>query len=472
MLCRIFPINDLPNEILVEIFRFACWHPGGPSNSTNQRLWLTWVCRRWRAVALTDMTIWNDICFRDSWPFTRSLAWLERAGSAPLDLRICEQQAVTQASQHARLDAARMSNLMDRIMTKVAQIRVFIASVDDWDPALIILDRFRKTSTCPTLLERFELYRVGRPLAWIGPGYQPAELRQAMPLCGGTAPSLRHLTLAGIHVDWTGSSLHNLTSLDLRRIALNASPDIACFRIILRSSPELRQLTLYGAGPRWPDEPEHDAEPIVLEKLNVLTLGELHPAYAAFITKHIRGPNTRILTIANMTGHDYGPFVLALVGLFPDVRSLTIRAFDMPDTPHHKTLMAKWMASMPLLGYLRVAVKNTSWLDLLCDDPCRYDPQRRYRAVLGCRLRVLDWQEVDPRNALLFARRRKQLGVPLTKLYINPCTIGRLGAFWRTLQAEGAAFARDGVWPAAFGARMAPEELSLLTETSPLVRGR
>jgi hypothetical protein len=375
MLCRLFPIDSLPNEILTEIFRFASWSANHPCEGINQRLWLTWVCRRWRSAALADMTLWNAVWFRDSWPFTRSLTWLDRAGTAPLDIRLWGRDNLKPGVQTAKaIDAEEANAIMDHLVPRLGQIRMFIAMVDDWAPALGILHRLR-TAGVPRILERFEIHRNGNLFTWIGPDYEPAEHREPMVLCGGTAPALNYLALNGIHVDWLHSPVRNLTTLDLRRIALHACPGVLRFREILRASPQLRKLALCCAGPR-PDEDEAEDcagdQPVILGHLEELVLGEFSPSYGIFIMKHIRAPSTRQLTITNMMGNDYGPLISVFIDKFSEVRSLTIYSFDMPDTPTNRCLMARWIHSMPRVGYLRVAKVKSHWLDLFSATPSLY----------------------------------------------------------------------------------------------------
>src|SRR6202030_2282743 len=81
---RIFRINELPTEILANIFRYVVWSSPKPHVGVKFRLWITWVCRHWRRIAISDFTLWNAIWIRDVPPHEQSLTWFERAGTAPL----------------------------------------------------------------------------------------------------------------------------------------------------------------------------------------------------------------------------------------------------------------------------------------------------------------------------------------------------------------------------------------------------
>jgi len=130
---RTFRLNDLPTEIITNIFRYVVWSSINPSEDINGRLWLTWTCRHWRAVALEDSTLWSGIWFRDLPPFERSFTWINRAGVTPLDIRINDQEG-------HQFNDREMGVLLDKLFTKLPYIRMLIIIVKDWAPVLVVLD--------------------------------------------------------------------------------------------------------------------------------------------------------------------------------------------------------------------------------------------------------------------------------------------------------------------------------------------
>ena len=69
-------------------------------------------------------------------------------------------------------------------------------------------------------------------------------------------PRLKHLTLKGVHVDWTAladaldaSRVGGLTSLSLASHSAQVRPSCAAFRRLLRASPGLEVLSVCGSGP-------------------------------------------------------------------------------------------------------------------------------------------------------------------------------------------------------------------------------
>ncbi|KAJ7639453.1 hypothetical protein FB45DRAFT_905642 [Roridomyces roridus] len=80
-----YPVLSLPNEIVSEIF-IQCIPPypvcpplRGPSSPTS----LTYICRKWRDIALTTPQLWRAITFGD---YRTPPVWLERSGSCPLSI--------------------------------------------------------------------------------------------------------------------------------------------------------------------------------------------------------------------------------------------------------------------------------------------------------------------------------------------------------------------------------------------------
>ncbi|KAJ7644511.1 hypothetical protein FB45DRAFT_297371 [Roridomyces roridus] len=75
----VYPVLTVPAEILSEIFLQHVSHSGqrlGP-------LLLTWICRRWREVAVCTPRLWTSF-YLESVPL--AALWYSRAGTLPLDL--------------------------------------------------------------------------------------------------------------------------------------------------------------------------------------------------------------------------------------------------------------------------------------------------------------------------------------------------------------------------------------------------
>jgi hypothetical protein len=433
---RIFRVNHLPPEILANIFRFVAWSSSSKTDlGVKHRLWITWVCRHWRSVAIADFTLWNAIWFRDFPPYDQAFTWFERAGTAPLDLRIAERDeswASPDGNSAVKITAEEMEYLFDRLLTKLSQIRILVAVVDTWPPALVILHKLQEAGYAGRRLgiERFELHRAGNPYVWIGPGYEPDFHRAPIKLFGhATARSLSWVTLNGIHIDWSTLPISNLTTLDLRRMALDVSPSLHRFRDILRSCPNLHKLALDGAGPSWQPSDVVAFDPIPLLRLRILVLGDFSLQYALYVLAQIYPPYVRDLTLLNMNGEDYTPLLVVMTSYFKDIRVLTLYTFEVDDSPSNRRIYVKWLESMPSLGYLRFAQIKPNMLegfsavvessDGSTSSGTRSNPISLYRRPLCPRLNVIEYQNMAANTIVLFGLQRSALGVPLRKIYIN-----------------------------------------------------
>ncbi|KAI6120617.1 hypothetical protein EDD16DRAFT_1574551 [Pisolithus croceorrhizus] len=427
MYWRSFRLHDLPPEIIANIFRLVVWSTGNPAEGVRQRLWLTWVCRLWRELAIGDATLWNAIWFRDPPPYERSFAWFERAGSAPIDIRLDERNPMWEQNEDQHVfTAEQMSNLLDRLFVKLAQIRMLVVIVDNWPPAITVLRKLQAAGNAgtPISIERLEIYRMGKPYVWVGPGFDSDGHHDPPVLNGGQTQKLNHLCLAGVHIDWSETPLRNLTTLDLRSMPMNVAPSLERFRAILRECPTLNRLALDGSGPR-PTEKPFDHVPVDLLHLKTLVLGSFNLPYACFIVSQINAPHLLDLTLMALTGTDYIPLIKLLTPKFTEVRLLTLYGVQVEMTPLGKVAMARWFLSMPDLAYARIAQLKTNVLKLLLDDPGKYrqvDHAEDYPTdeVFCPDLKTLEVQAMPYATIVDFCRRRKEMGLPITKIYLNP----------------------------------------------------
>ncbi|KDR85478.1 hypothetical protein GALMADRAFT_51362 [Galerina marginata CBS 339.88] len=425
---RIFRINKLPPEILSNVFHFVAWTAPNPHAAVQSRLWLTSICRHWRTVALDDPTLWNAIWFRNPLRFEQGFAWLDRAGNASIDIRINDtpQQPLT-------LETATL--LINRVFKKLSNIRVMIIVVQDWDPALFIIHSLRRVAEerLPMVLERFELHRAGSAYVQVGAGYEPSFYLQPMALFGGASvPSFRYLAVNGVHLDWEGSPLVNLTALDIRRLPLEKVPSLHQFRAMLQNSPDLGKLVLDGAGPQWPVQRTLDSlaglQPISLPNLKVLVLGDFSTDYGAYVASQIIARNVVDLTLMNLLGTDSAPFFTRLTGNLPAVKSLTLHTTDVT-TPRSVLAILKWLQSLPLLTYLRVVNVPRSFLDLFLYDSQKLRPAQQptlTTSTLLCpKIAYFEFHSVDPEYVSAWARSRAGLGFPLRKLFVPPEAVNK-----------------------------------------------
>ena len=454
---RSFRLNDLPTEIITNIFRYVAWSSTSANAGVKGRLWLTWTCKHWRTIALGDPTLWNAIWFRDLPPFERSLAWFHRAAVAPLDIRINDQEKYHYNDKD-------MEALLTKLFTKISNIRILIVVVKDWEPILVVLDKLRSASRSgiPLVIERFELHRTGSPYIQLGEGFQPSSFLLPIALFGGVqAPLLRYLSLNGVHVDWRCSPLANLTTIDIRRIPLERSPGILEFRDLLRISPALQKLCMDGAGPQWqPEEDTSGLDAVELLELKILILSDFSLHYASYVLSHISAPNVRDLTLMNLIGEDYTPVIAQVTTRFTDVRLLTVYSVELLESSKTSHILVKWLESMPRLTYLRIAKVQQVFLDAFLRDPYTFELVTDQASATGqclCpNISILECQAVDPKVIDSWADRRRSRGAPLKKIYITRDIASKITPEDQILLSMLA-----GLFVLEFGAK-APEEDEIL----------
>ncbi|KAK0465573.1 uncharacterized protein EV420DRAFT_1261910 [Desarmillaria tabescens] len=360
-----FRMRDLPTEIITNIFRLVSWSATKPDESVNTRILLTHVCRQWRAIALADHTLWSAIWFRDKFPYNRSLTFIERAGQAPLDIRINDP------SEAEALTDQQMMYLLDRLFRKIGTIRIFIMLCYKWEPILTILKRMHQAlrGPRPLILQRFELHRLGDPFLWPGKDFTPVGHSVTMyPMIGGPMlPQLKYVSVNGIHFDWNSSSISNLTTIDIRRLPFEHAIAAPVFRSMLINCPLLEKLALDGAGPKGPPTGRHSA-PIELRHLKILVLANFTPNFVQGLIVHFTAPNVRDLTIMNLFRHEYTSLYVFLTGRFPKVRIFTMYTLQVTRGLGH-TAMVKFLGSMTEVRYIRIAMLDAYGLSTFMYDP-------------------------------------------------------------------------------------------------------
>lgn len=424
-LWRIFPINSMPPEILTVILRFAVKGLEARAG-VIERLCISRVCRLWREVALADGTLWNLIFFRDKPPYRRSLSWFDRAGTAPLEIHIDERDSKWDGDEERhRFTGQHMAALMDKLLTKVSQIRTLILVVDTWAPMLVALHKFQSVGP-PSAIRRLELHRSGLSYVRLGAGFQPGLLREPLRLFSGPTPLLNYVCLNGVHIDWDRSQLQNLTFLDLRRMAMEVMPKVERLREILASSPNLETLILDGAGPLWDVDHPPFAHRVQLPKLKKFTIGDCTVEYACYIVEQFEAPALQALTLMSLNGEDYAPLIEAITPRFPAIRLATLYSLEVVDNPANRSLLARWFLSMPELKYLRISQLQPHFFRVLLEDPRAHGagvgPNGQpspFREVICPKLDRMEYQYIATAHVVTFIQGRKRLGVPIQRLYIQ-----------------------------------------------------
>ncbi|PPQ65357.1 hypothetical protein CVT26_000072 [Gymnopilus dilepis] len=423
---RVFRINDLPLEILVSIFRLIA-DPITHSNLDIQRRnAITSVCRHWRSVALDDGTLWGILRFSKPVAYEQCFEYFKRAKSSPLTVHVSDtpEEALT-------VETAR--SLTERLFTKLPCIRVFRAIVQQPDTALY----FMRSLSCigeqgiPTIMERLEIIqKTVRPAAQANLNHQPVVL-----FGGAYLPSLRHLGVGGLPVNFETCVLKDLDTLELSWMFVGDSP--AVFQSVLRKSPNLSKLSLDNAGPRSPPSCRGPA-PVSLPRLETLAIVNYGLEYTLFILSQFTAPNVVELNLCQIHTREPSRIFDQLVGKFPAVKSLTLNCFAQVVRLEDGPSIAQWLRTMPLLVYLRlVNVSENFLLPFLYDAktlrlPTSNVPLNIKHSICP-KLKYLEIHYSSPMkmpttpNIPNWFLHRLTLGFPLWKCFIDSDTLDTLG---------------------------------------------
>lgn len=250
------PIETLPDEILLRVFAYcATWF-----NRNSEQSWFnfSWVCQRWRLLALTAPSLWSKFDFQDGIEMTRIM--LARTLDTPIFLRI---------TRRIRYPRASVLYLASHVQSRLKEL--YITSGSD----------ISGTPKRPPLNEITEL-----PIAekiWIDFGYETSS-RTGETLTIDTAPhlSLLHLTYCSFSI--VGHRLHALGLLSICRPPENSLLSISKILRLLSATSNLQVLRLVYA---MVDEVGTITEsPVKLSCLKKCML-EGRPSQCASLLQHI-----------------------------------------------------------------------------------------------------------------------------------------------------------------------------------------
>ena len=121
----------------------------------------------------------------------------------------------------------------------------------------------------------------------------------------------------------------------------------------------------------------------------------------------------------NLCGEDYLPVFLQITPAFPKVRLLTTYSIQFDVSLVGLEAMRRWLDSMPLLEYLRVANVTSYFFGLF------FRPDD-LKTPVAPRLTYVDFQTVDLSILVEWVKDRHHFRTPLEKIYFSEEMGGRL----------------------------------------------
>ena len=238
---------------------------------------------------------------------TRTITWIARSRDRPLDIYMDFRDPDWDWDEASHIFGCKaMDSIMRILVPHAPRWRSIELLTDTWAPIFTFLSCTIAIDSAPHLqtvrLTRCNEYFVAR-----GEAFRPESL--ASPVAwfqGGTSLShLRHVSLSGVHVDWTQSGLAGLRELELRYHPRDVMPTLAEFRNILRENAMLERLVILGWGPRTKLTIEHDPgqddpQMIDLPRLEALEIGFVDVEYSIHLLSLFALPNLQSLTIEDV----------------------------------------------------------------------------------------------------------------------------------------------------------------------------
>lgn len=349
------PVYRLPAELLGIILHFSRsidrpTTKKGRCDGKKDSLYLGWirlthVCQRWRHVALSDSTLWDDIridLLGEFW----SREMISRSRSCPLTI-------IHEYERYEAVATDIFENHLDRVH--------FIHLVDVGGAALLSMAR-----PAP-VLQSLEI-DVTAPEDNTPPYvvYLPATF------LAGCAPRLKTLILENVRPAWNSPILSHLTTLSLRFSKPNSETtrpfELKELLYALERMPSLQTLGLQNCPTPF-SGPAPTSGTIKLSNLTVLNVGKVSTSNFARFGSLLVLPNLRHLTIQSfapvLSTADWDGFFNTLKSLFPN----SSFADASPRSQFHKLIIHAHLCRQgDNIFYYRVYA--TSLATSECHRPC------------------------------------------------------------------------------------------------------
>ncbi|KAF8433709.1 hypothetical protein L210DRAFT_3555907 [Boletus edulis BED1] len=297
----------MPVEIIANILGFASCSSHDP---ISQSIALSHVCRQWRQISLSMPSLWTFI--KLSLPLSKSqlvrmCTWIIRSRNCPLDIHMDFRDPSWDWDEASHIFGCKvMEYIMCFLVPQAQRWRSTVLLTDTWAPIFMFLSCTVAIESAP-LLQTIRLARCNEYFVAPGETFRPSHL--ALPVAwfrgGASLSHVRHVSLSGVHVDWTRSGLTGLRELELRYHARDVMPALSEFLRILRANAALERLVILGWGPQTCHASENergsnDLETIELPNLEELEFGFADVTYAIDLLSLFALPKLRVLSVQDV----------------------------------------------------------------------------------------------------------------------------------------------------------------------------
>ena len=254
------PSNELPTEILVEILKV--YAASNPKLLDRRVVDLCLVRKFWNAVAEDTPELWTKINL--SFPFTRdnltaAAKRVNRSKTAKINVSIEFRDPEWDGGQEAAHDGADIAatnavngwvqeimGVLNGTESRWKSIRVVS---DAWLPLHKLMEAWKSKN--PVSLESISMTRARAVFGLEDAEFYPQEFVGPMTLFNQQIPTLRDLTLSGVHVSWNDAycRFQNLHKLEIKNQTDDVGSSFQQFADMISSSPLLECLDISGFCP-------------------------------------------------------------------------------------------------------------------------------------------------------------------------------------------------------------------------------
>lgn len=425
----LFPINELPEVILERIFSWLV--TGSPeAEISGSRAKLASVCRRWRFLVVNMPELWSMISVRSPPPYNYLRTCIERAKAHPLSLLIDQRNPNWSRSESDfRLSPQDMRSLMSLVTGNMVRVQQLLLLADTWEEMLSALEALERAPS-PRNLQRLEIHRSGPAYVNFRPPMRPPKsISSPFKLFGGQyIPSLIHVSLSGVNIDFSSTPFRGLRSLSLSSMAIEYMPALDEVLLVLEQSPLLEVLCFDGACGRIRDpDSKFQSRPIMLVHLSELVIGNLVPSYARYVLSMFSAPRLRRLSLKRLVSADFSPLIRCLTGKFPglivlSVEGLQVNSNNIDTAPGSRDLFISWLRTCPRIRYLGVSDVPNAFLKAFLPDPQAGSGRLITRSSICPDLEAFEtvkWYAADKDGYREFLSGRERSRLPLRRFYVS-----------------------------------------------------
>ncbi|KAG8966806.1 hypothetical protein FRC03_011329 [Tulasnella sp. 419] len=251
----------------------------------------SWVCSKWRKVAISTATLWSNIDFRGGPPYEYAQEYIRRSKASVLSVFIDSRHETSEISDPENLDKA-----LELLSTEVPRVKSLVVILPTLQEVMKVLKTFSQSPNPPPL-EQLQLTTDEDPDGSVIDGGElaakPLYYKQLM-------EGIRHIELDNVYLPWNSTTFGNLSSLRLANLSNDEiTPSVDQLHSILTWSPGLETLVLENleitleTGQRPPT-------PVVLPSLSALTVSGISEGADLLVLAMLIAPNLIRLTLQDL----------------------------------------------------------------------------------------------------------------------------------------------------------------------------